>query len=51
MMDSQLVKENTMFIAINNGNQYIDEAILKGASFIITDRKMKNISMHQKLYM
>lgn len=39
VMDSQLVKENTMFIAINNGNQYIDEAILKGASFIITDRK------------
>ncbi|MGL5001069.1 MAG: UDP-N-acetylmuramoyl-tripeptide--D-alanyl-D-alanine ligase [Cetobacterium sp.] len=45
-MDSKKVREKSLFIAINNGNNYIEEALSKGAEIIICDREvpeMKNI--------
>ncbi|MEG2960405.1 MAG: UDP-N-acetylmuramoyl-tripeptide--D-alanyl-D-alanine ligase [Cetobacterium sp.] len=36
-MDSKKVSENSLFIAINNGNKYIEEAINRGASLVISD--------------
>ena len=38
-MDSKKIIQNSLFIAINNGSNYIEEAILKGASLVITDRE------------
>lgn len=39
-MDSKKIEKNSLFIAINNGNDYIDEAIEKGASLVISDRQV-----------
>ena len=39
-MDSKKVNEGSLFIAINNGNNYIDEALQKGAELIICDREI-----------
>ena len=40
-IDSRTIKKNSLFIGINgenfNGNDYVDEAIHKGASLVITD--------------
>ena len=47
-MDSKKVSENTLFIAINNGNNYIEEAINRGASWIISDNP-KYFSTHEKV--
>ena len=37
VMDSRKVKENSLFFAINNGNNYIDEVLEKGATLVIAD--------------
>ena len=42
-IDSRTIKKDSLFIAINgenfNGNDYVDEAIHKGACLVITDNK------------
>ena len=37
VMDSRKVKKNSLFFAINNGNNYIDEVLEKGATLVIAD--------------
>lgn len=44
VMDSRLVKENSLFFAINNGNLHIEEALKKGATLIIADKYNGNDS-------
>lgn len=41
-MDSKKVEKGSLFIAINNGHKYIDEALEKGAELVICDRSQKN---------
>lgn len=41
-MDSKKVEKGSLFIAINNGHNYIDEALEKGAELVICDRSQKN---------
>ncbi|MGL5051985.1 MAG: UDP-N-acetylmuramoyl-tripeptide--D-alanyl-D-alanine ligase [Cetobacterium sp.] len=43
-MDSKKVKEKSLFIAINNGNNYIKEALDKGAEIVICDREVSELS-------
>ena len=38
-MDSKKVENGSLFIAINNGYNYIDEALKRGAELIICDKK------------
>lgn len=40
-IDSRNLKENDLFFAINNGNNYINEAITKGA-LVISDKKTED---------
>lgn len=42
VMDSRLVKKGSLFIAINKGNEYVKEAIEKGA-FVIYDKEDLNL--------
>lgn len=37
VMDSRNVQKGDLFFAINNGNQYIDEVLEKGASIVVAD--------------
>lgn len=37
VMDSRKIERNSLFFAINNGNNYIDEVLEKGASLVIAD--------------
>lgn len=43
-MDSKKVEKGSLFIAINNGNNYIDEALEKGAELIICDKDLDVIN-------
>jgi len=43
-MDSKKVEKGSLFIAINNGYNYIDEALKKGAELIICDKSLTNES-------
>lgn len=43
-MDSKKVEKGSLFIAINNGYKYIDEALKKGAELIICDKSSTNES-------
>ena len=47
--DSRRVSKNAVFVCINgfksNGNDYINDAILKGATIIITEEKPQNIDV------
>lgn len=43
-MDSKKVEKGSLFIAINNGYNYIDEAFKKGAELIICDKSPTNES-------
>ncbi|WP_297433051.1 UDP-N-acetylmuramoyl-tripeptide--D-alanyl-D-alanine ligase [uncultured Cetobacterium sp.] len=43
-MDSKKVEKGSLFIAINNGYNYIDEALKKGAELIICDKSPTNES-------
>jgi UDP-N-acetylmuramoyl-tripeptide--D-alanyl-D-alanine ligase len=38
-MDSNKVEKGSLFIAINNGNNYINQALEKGAEIVISDRE------------
>lgn len=38
-MDSRLIAENDIFFAINNGKNYIEDVLKKGALLVITDDK------------
>ena len=38
VMDSRKIEKGSIFFAINNGNQYVEEALNKGASLIIADK-------------
>lgn len=37
IMDSRQVEKDSLFFAINNGNQYIDEVLDRGASLVVAD--------------
>lgn len=37
VMDSRNIEEGSLFLAIQSGNQYVDEALQKGASLVIAD--------------
>ena len=41
-IDSREIKEYGVFISINSGYKYIDDAIKNGAKIIITDRRVIN---------
>lgn len=41
-MDSNKVEKGDVFLAINNGNSYIDEALKKGAVCVIADKKQSS---------
>ncbi|MCQ8212322.1 UDP-N-acetylmuramoyl-tripeptide--D-alanyl-D-alanine ligase [Cetobacterium somerae] len=43
-MDSKKVEKGSLFIAINNGNNYIEEALEKGAELIICDKDLDIIN-------
>lgn len=43
-MDSKKVEKGSLFIAINNGNNYIDEALERGAELIICDKDLDVIN-------
>lgn len=42
VMDSRKIEKNSLFIAINGGNNYIEEALAKEASLIIADNYSGN---------
>lgn len=46
VMDSRKITEGSLFFAIQNGNQYVQEALDKGASLVIADRYSGN---HEKV--
>ncbi|MGL5377376.1 MAG: UDP-N-acetylmuramoyl-tripeptide--D-alanyl-D-alanine ligase [Cetobacterium sp.] len=48
-MDSKRVKEKSLFIAINNGNNYIQEALDKGVEIVICDREVAEINNERVL--
>ena len=52
-IDSRTIKKDSLFIAINgenfNGSDYIDEAIHKGASLVITDSKKYKTSKNKNI--
>ena len=52
-IDSRTIKKDSLFIAINgenfNGNDYVDEAILKGACLVITDSKKYKTSKNKNI--
>jgi UDP-N-acetylmuramoyl-tripeptide--D-alanyl-D-alanine ligase len=39
VMDSRKIEENSVFFAINNGNDYVKDALNRGASLVIGDRQ------------
>ncbi len=39
VMDSKKIEENDIFFAINNGNNYVEEALEKQASLVFCDKK------------
>lgn len=39
VMNTQDIEENSLFFAINSGNNYIEEALNKGASIVVCDKK------------
>ncbi len=43
-MDSKKVTKGSLFIAINNGNNYVDEALKRGAEIVICDRDIKELT-------
>ncbi len=51
--DSRTIKKDSLFIAINgenfNGNDYVDEAIHKGACLVITDSKKYKTSKNKNI--
>ncbi|MGL4935118.1 MAG: UDP-N-acetylmuramoyl-tripeptide--D-alanyl-D-alanine ligase [Cetobacterium sp.] len=42
-MDSKKVTKGSLFIAINNGNNYVGEALERGAEIVICDRDIKEL--------
>ena len=52
-IDSRTIKKDSLFIAINgenfNGNDYVDEAIHKGACLVITDSKKYKTSKNKNI--
>ncbi|MGL4307698.1 MAG: UDP-N-acetylmuramoyl-tripeptide--D-alanyl-D-alanine ligase [Cetobacterium sp.] len=44
VMDSKKVQEGSLFLAINNGNKYIQEALNKGATIVIGDKVPEEIN-------
>ncbi|MDR1832954.1 MAG: UDP-N-acetylmuramoyl-tripeptide--D-alanyl-D-alanine ligase [Fusobacteriaceae bacterium] len=38
VMDSRKIEQDALFLAINNGNNYVKEALQKGASLVVCDR-------------
>jgi UDP-N-acetylmuramoyl-tripeptide--D-alanyl-D-alanine ligase len=52
-IDSRTIKKDSLFIAINgenfNGNDYVDEAIHKGACLVITDSKKYKTSKKKNI--
>ena len=46
--NSKKVKENYIFVSINNNENYISEAISKGASLIISKEKL-NINTYENV--
>lgn len=44
VMDSKKVQEGSLFLAINNGNKYIQEALNKGAAIVIGDKVPEEIN-------
>ena len=52
-IDSRTIKKDSLFIAINgenfNGNDYVDEAIYKGACLVITDSKKYKTSKNKNI--
>ena len=43
-MDSKKVTKGSLFIAINNGNNYVGEALERGAEIVICDRDIKELN-------
>ena len=52
-IDSRTIKKNSLFIGINgenfNGNDYVDEAIHKGACLVLTDSKKYKTSKNKNI--
>ena len=52
-IDSRTIKKDSLFIAINgenfNGNDYVDEAIHKGACLVLTDSKKYKTSKNKNI--
>ena len=52
-IDSRTIKKDSLFIGINgenfNGNDYVDEAIYKGACLVITDSKKYKTSKNKNI--
>lgn len=44
VMDSRKIEENSLFFAIQGGNQYVEEALAKGASLVVADAYPKDHS-------
>ncbi|WP_052191758.1 UDP-N-acetylmuramoyl-tripeptide--D-alanyl-D-alanine ligase [Cetobacterium sp. ZWU0022] len=42
-MDSKKVTKGSLFIAINNGNNYVSEALKNGAELVICDREIEEL--------
>ena len=42
VMDSRKVEKGDLFLAINNGNNYIDEVLAKDVALVIADNYMGN---------
>ena len=38
-MDSRIVEKTTVFFALNNGKNYIDDVLKKGAALVVCDDK------------
>ncbi len=49
VMDSKKIEENDVFFAINNGNNYVEEALEKQASLVFCDKK-QNIDSDRIIY-
>lgn len=49
VMDSKKIEENDIFFAINNGNNYVEEALEKQASLVFCDKK-QNIDSDKIIY-
>lgn len=48
-IDSSQIEENDVFIAINKGNDYIEDALLRGASLVIGDKVPEKFQANSKV--